>query len=246
MAAAAAEDVDRDEEHHERQLAPGAVDGSALRIDPAKAFPKFDARLFTLAPADHRDRPDLHAKYLTLDRYHSEKWHPLFLSHFLSEMLVLEDLKRVGGHANIVEYCGVIVEGDRIGGFVMHKLKVNLRDLCEAATAAGSLPPTRSLNVTQVVKDVRGALDFLHHLTDGTNQDLVYCHNDVTPDSIMLAVDGRAVLVDFDSCRRKGKPKEKGTTIGWGDGKGRSTIDNDLVALGQVEDYLRAAFATKL
>jgi len=41
-AAAAAADVHKDKEPRERQLAHGVVDGPALEINPAEAFPKFD------------------------------------------------------------------------------------------------------------------------------------------------------------------------------------------------------------
>jgi len=43
---------------------------------------------------------------------------------FLSEVTVLEELRMMGAHRNIIEYYGVIVEGDRMVGLVLVALRV--------------------------------------------------------------------------------------------------------------------------
>jgi len=80
----------------------------------------------------------------------------------------------MGGHRNIVEYHGVIVEGDRMVGLVLRKMKETVAERCKKTSEAGCSPPLRPLDVAKVVREVTAALTFFHDLKDGAGQTRAY------------------------------------------------------------------------
>jgi len=224
----------------ERQVAPGDVDGPPLLINPDESFPEFHAGLYTLAP-DLCDRRDLYPKYLSLV-YYGTLFQKMVQSSFLSELTVLEELRKMGGHPNIVKYHGVIVERGRMVGLVLSKMNETVHERCQEASAAGCSPRPRPLDVAKVVKEVEGALAFLHNLKDDAGQKRPYCHNAVHPGNIMLTQDDTAVLINLNSCQRLGTCLIKELAVGWGEGGRRSAVESDLEGLTKAEAFMREAF----
>ncbi|OSX72734.1 hypothetical protein BU14_0408s0012 [Porphyra umbilicalis] len=224
----------------ERQVAPGDVNGPPVLINPDEAFPEFHAGLYTLAP-DLCNRRDLYPKYLSLV-HHGTPFQKILHSSFLSELTVLEELHKMGGHPNIVKYHGVIVERGRMVGLVLSKMKETVHERCKEASAAGCSHQPRPLDVAKVVQEVEGALAFLHNLKDGAGQKRPYCHNDVHPGNVMLTQDDTAVLVNLNSCQRLGTRLIKEMKIGWSEGGRRSAVQSDRAGLAKVEAFMRETF----
>jgi hypothetical protein len=111
-------------------------------------------------------------------------------------------------------------------------------------------PGTLPLSVTlEVVRDVALALAYAHALTDEEGQPLMLVHRDVSPENILLSVDGGARLADFGIARHAAR--EHQTMMGEVKGKpgymapeqrtgGPIDARADLYALGVVLEELIA------
>jgi len=205
--------------------APGAgeLDGPGLWIDPALVYPRFDARIFTRAPTED----GFFVKRPCLFDYEEPSRRATIAPLVEAEAHLFEQLRELPQCPTIVRYHGVSVVGDRIEGLVLDRLGINLYGRVKAADA----PP---LDVAKVVKDVGNALTFLHHR-------LGYCHNDVSPQNIVVkgAGDDTAVLLDFDAAKPIDEPLDKGNLPDWGNGATTSRVENDWQSLAKVERWLR-------
>eukprot|EP00171_Calliarthron_tuberculosum_P004802 IDg4802t1 len=95
------------------------------------------------------------------------------------------ELLKLHPHPNIVEYRGVVYDGEaRITGLCLKKYQTTL---FIRVTRAAKQP----LKVDAWLAGIRRAIDHLHSLG--------FCHNDVMPGNIMLDEDDNAVLIDFDA-----------------------------------------------
>lgn len=111
-------------------------------------------------------------------------------------------------------------------------------------------PGTLPLSVTlEVVRDVALALAYAHGLTDEEGRPLMLVHRDVSPENILLSVDGGARLADFGIARHAAR--EHQTLLGEVKGKpgymapeqrtgGPIDARADLYALGVVLEELIA------
>lgn len=139
----------------------------------------------------------------------------------LQEAKVYEIL-RLRPHKNIAEYHGCVVENGIFRGICLQWYPANLKQREEA------------LSVGEKERVVQGIRDGVAHL-----HTLGLVHNDLNPSNIMIAKDGAAVIVDFDSCRPIGKPMGiKGSTPGWEVSTECAVPDNDLHNLDKIERYL--------
>lgn len=91
-------------------------------------------------------------------------------------------------HPNIAQYLGVVVKGGRVGGLVFDRYSVTLEELLEQQT-----PFDRE----RCLREIEDRIRHMHSLG--------LVHNDLNPANVMLDNDGKAVIIDFDSCKRDGK-----------------------------------------
>ncbi|KAK5992714.1 hypothetical protein PT974_06129 [Cladobotryum mycophilum] len=117
----------------------------------------------------------------------------------LEEVAICETLLE-HPHPNIVRYHGCLVEGGKIKGLCLDKLKVTLEDRVQ-----GSEP----LDVDKCMQGIEDGVNHMHGLG--------LIHNDLSPSNIMMdGDDDNSVIIDFDSCKLEGlKLGVKGGSFGY-------------------------------
>lgn len=148
----------------------------------------------------------------------------------LDEIRVCQLLQK-SPHPNIAKYYGCAVnKNNRITGLYFRKYEQSLADRVKDG------PP---FDHEICLRDVEDGLTHLHGLG--------FVHNDVNPANIMFDEDGRAVIIDFDSCRREGEKLGKGKagTMGYADETAEvARRENDWFSLGKVRDFLQSGLET--
>ncbi|KAI3394969.1 hypothetical protein diail_2027 [Diaporthe ilicicola] len=149
------------------------------------------------------------------------------------------ELLRLHPHPNISPYFGCTELRGRVSGLCFKKHqqtlleKLNPQGLNKAMFLDSE---HRRLVVDHPLREAmdrfRGGIEHLHSLG--------IIHNDINPANIMLDKDGRLVLIDFDSCRRRGEPLgNTKRTHGWHDPKVMdATEQNDLDAFTELQTWL--------
>lgn len=193
---------------------------SALEAVPPEAiYPVFDKSL-TEAPAFD---PVNH--YLKAPSYDWEDCQPgvtFGADRMLDEIRVLERLKE-HQHPNLVVYHGCVVQDGRITHICLGRCESDVIGYFESNSGSPE-------DVARLLHDVEAGVLFLHSLS--------LAHNDITPENTCVA-NGRAVVVDFDSCIPYGQRLMKGTSIAQGDdGYPISSAQNDLRSLDKLDDFL--------
>jgi len=142
----------------------------------------------------------------------------------LREAQVYEKL-RLKPHPNICHFYGCILspQGDTIKALCLRKYKCTLEDAELGA-----------LDAESIMRDIRDALTHLHEMG--------FAFIDLNPSNVMLDDEGRAILIDFDSCSPIGegfKNRKRGTP-GWEIDPPplTSETDNDWFAFTLLEKYL--------
>lgn len=133
-------------------------------------------------------------------------------------------LERLEGyhHRNIVRYYGCVVEEGRIAQICLERCESNVVEYVEDTS--------RDIDLRKLMQDVEAGIEFLHSLG--------LAHNDINPDNICI-VEGRAVIVDFDSCVPFGKSLQKGCSlVRDSNGNSISAAENDIEGLADVHDFL--------
>ncbi|KAK4144166.1 uncharacterized protein C8A04DRAFT_36824 [Dichotomopilus funicola] len=135
----------------------------------------------------------------------------------LLEATVCELLKQ-HPHPNIAPYLGCQVTDGRITGLCFPRYNCTLME-------------ERSKDYSGVLAVVESGIKHLHVLG--------FVHNDINPSNIMLDGD-KAVIIDFESCRRAGESLEDcGRTYEWYDEEVNTSLpQNDLDALEEIRIWL--------
>lgn len=192
---------------------------SALEPVPFQAiYPKFDSRMLE-APAF-----DSATHYLKTPSFTWDDCHPnsTFVADcFLNEAETLEHLRKYG-HPSIVAYHGCVVKDGRITHVCLGRCDNNLVNYLQTSP--------NDAEVASLIRDVESGIDFLHSLG--------LAHNDIIPDNTCVA-NGRAVIVDFDSCLPFGQKLLKGASVTRDeDGYPVSSAENDLRGLEDLKALL--------
>ncbi|KAF7327362.1 Protein kinase domain-containing protein [Mycena kentingensis (nom. inval.)] len=179
----------------------------------------------TIAPNDAQNDPGVYLKLnlpICFDPWWSEESRSSYAHLQRQELEICEVLRR-HPHPNICAYLGYRphTDGLRIACLCFERCEATLVDAVNKGT-----PDT-----PRILDGIRDAITHLHSLG--------YAHNDINPRNIMLAQDGRPVLIDFDSAMKLGEPLGiKGATFGWEYEGDVSKAENDLWGLKEVEKYL--------
>lgn len=159
------------------------------------------------------------------------------------EVETCELLKR-HPHPNISPYLGCTQLRGRVSGLCFQKHHQTLRERVNPRGLNKTMflgSQDRRLYVDNALKraathPLLGAIKHLHSLE--------IIHNHITPANIMLDEDGTLVLIDFDSCRRRGEPLGSNTkrTYGWHNPEiTTATEGNDLNAFAELQTWLFGA-----
>ena len=152
----------------------------------------------------------------------------------LEEARILEYFTKFP-HPNIAKYHGCVLEGDRISGLCLTKYTVTLRERI-LFSQQGKLPFPTSHAVEAWCDEVKRGLNHLH--SHG------YVHKDLDPRNVMLDSEDSAIIIDFDSCQKEGKPlgpKSHGTPpwIDKQNARGKtSDRDHDFEGLRVIRSFL--------
>ena len=140
----------------------------------------------------------------------------------LQEVKVCE-LLRKHPHPNVARYLGCVVEEGRIKGLCFMQYKMTLAKRLRIAA-----PFDRKLCLAGIEKGIQ----HLHSIG--------IVHNDINPSNIMVDELDHPVLIDFDSCRRKGqKLGLKAGTWGWSiEGSEYAQFQNDLYSLSKLQEFM--------
>lgn len=139
----------------------------------------------------------------------------------LQEAEVCEILKR-NPHPNIAQYYGYLIEAERITDLCFAKYTSTISERLKGSSLAG-----RKAYVEGIERGV-------HHL-----HQLGLIHNDLNPSNILMNGD-IPVIIDFDSCRRKGeKLGNKAGTFEWElEGAEVAEPENDIYSLVKIRDWI--------
>ncbi|KAI1188008.1 kinase-like domain-containing protein [Nemania serpens] len=141
----------------------------------------------------------------------------------IEEARIYEKL-RLHPHKNIVQYHGCMAENGMFHAICLDRYPATLQEREENLSEAEK---------KRIVQEIRDGVAHLHSIG--------LVHNDLNPRNIMIAEDGTAVIIDFDSCRPTGERMgPKGATPGWDlSTPGEyATPQNDLHNLDQIEQSL--------
>lgn len=186
----------------------------------------------TTPPEEHYyvKKPDLHA-------YHSVR----DLEGQIAREIEVCELLKQHPHPNIAAYYGCTELRGRVTGLCFKRYKttlfehVNPRYLNKTAFL-GSGREHVDDGLEQAMEELLGGIRHLHSLG--------IIHNDVGPSNIMIDEDGRLVLIDFDSCRRRedtlnGDGFGTKRTHGWHDPDTTEAIEkNDFDAYAELQTWL--------
>ncbi|KIM43533.1 hypothetical protein M413DRAFT_25886 [Hebeloma cylindrosporum] len=146
-----------------------------------------------------------------------------------AEIDILETLAK-NPHPNICKYYGCIRAGDYVAGICLQRYKFTLADIVEGKVPVDQQPP---FDADLVLLQIKAGLDWLHSLG--------LVHDDINPRNIMLADDGHAVIIDFDSCTSIGA-KSRGGTPGWSKRPKTAEVANDEHGFDLVARFVRGDY----
>ena len=126
-----------------------------------------------------------------------KKPHPHLLgdASFRSEIVAEARLASMIHHANVVDVRDVEIEGDSISLVMDYIEGASLGELIVAAAATGKPLPARV--AVRIAVDTLAGLHAAHELVDERDRPVGLVHRDVSPQNILVGVDGIARVADF-------------------------------------------------
>jgi eukaryotic-like serine/threonine-protein kinase len=130
---------------------------------------------------------------------------PEFAAMFLDEARLAARVR----HMNVVPTLDVIDEGGEIAHVMEYVEGASLAELARFATESGQKPPLAI--VARVVADVLEGLHAAHETKDERGQPLGIVHRDVSPQNVLVGVDGLSRVVDFGVAKAAGQQHHTAT-----------------------------------
>ncbi|KAI0112502.1 kinase-like domain-containing protein [Nemania sp. FL0031] len=172
------------------------------------------------------------------------KWKLVQTAPFsIQELAVCELIKR-HPHPNIATYYGCQSTKGRVTGLCFERYQCNLAEKINP----DHLNKTMFISTTdrgatcelanRCLPGVKAGIQHLHSLG--------LVHNDLNPSNIMIAADGRPIIIDFDSCRPIGADlKRVKRTHEWYNPDTHISLEtNDLYALEEIRVWLTGSNPT--
>ena len=137
-----------------------------------------------------------------------KKPHPHLLADdsYRSELIAEARLASMIHHANVVDVRDVEAEGDSIVLVMDYIEGASLGDLLVAASRAGKRVPTRV--IVRIVLDALAGLGAAHDLVDERGRTVGLVHRDISPQNILVGVDGSTRVTDFGVAKFKRRNNE--------------------------------------
>ncbi|MDP1825586.1 MAG: PEGA domain-containing protein [Archangium sp.] len=123
---------------------------------------------------------------------------PEFINMFLDEARLAANLS----HPNIVQ----VFEIDEVDGvpFIVMEY-VRGPTLSQVLRVAASLGKLQAGHVVKLLSGVCEGLHYAHHATDAAGQPLGVVHRDVSPQNVIVSIDGTPKLLDFGVAKARGR-----------------------------------------
>lgn len=197
------------------------LDGEAIPLD--FIFPTFDENIFTRAPNPPLD--GFFIKCANTLAYAIDGKRDNSISELIYyEAIACEDLLR-HPHPNIAQYFGCQVINNRIVGLCFKEYQETLNERLEH--------DCNTIGIEKCLTDIRMGIAHMHQVG--------YAHNDINPRNVMFDSDGKAVLIDFDSCRPLGNKlgRKSGTKGFYIKSATTSEKQNSYYGLAMIERNLK-------
>ena len=124
--------------------------------------------------------------------------------HFRDMFFEEARMSALARHANVVSVLDVGIDKG-IYYLVMEYIEGwSVRQLLEACAESGK--PLPLPHVLTIAIDLASGLDHIHALRDAAGNPLKLVHRDVSPENVMITVDGLSKLVDFGIAKRHDSP----------------------------------------
>ncbi|KAL1631685.1 hypothetical protein SLS56_004359 [Neofusicoccum ribis] len=193
----------------------------AVPIPPSHIWPQFPLH-FTQAPIGLPEHDGSYTKRPNLLTYGDSPDTTEVRSILLEEAEKCEILRK-HPHPNIAKYFGCVVHDGRITGLCFLKYEMSLLQ---------RLKDPRSFDAKRCMKQIEAGVQHLHNL------DLVHC--DINPYNVMMDDGDTPVIIDFDSCRRKGdKLGMKAGTMGWtNEDFELARPENDFYGIEKIREFI--------
>ncbi|CAA7260725.1 unnamed protein product [Cyclocybe aegerita] len=170
--------------------------------------------------------PEIYVK--TCQRLHDYDETQSIADGVADEIKIMEVISKKP-HPNVCHYHGCVREGDLIRGIGIRKYKCTLWEAISRKNDV-EIPP---FDHDSVLQGIQAGLDHIHSFG--------LVHNDINPSNIMLDEAGKAVIIDFDSCRALDTPAGGGTP-GWTNFATVSQIENDRYGLDLISKFMRGEY----
>ena len=109
-------------------------------------------------------------------------------------------------HSNVVSVLDVGMEDDTYFIVMEYIEGWSVRQVLEACARRGAPLPLRF--VLPIAIDMATGLAYVHDLHDSAGRALALVHRDVSPENVMITLDGQSKLVDFGIAKRQDSPIE--------------------------------------
>jgi len=182
----------------QKDLEPGALAQYLKPIEQTDIYPSLAGTKIdlTVAPVRYTKRPDISSVSATPKG--------TVRNQFMHEVEIHELLSRYP-HPSVVRYLGCVLQDGMIVAFHLEKCSRTLLDRIEQDDKFSEDAFEKCMD------QIESGLQHLHSLG--------FAHNDLSPANIMFNSDEtEAILIDFDSCDRFGKPLNRGGWVGGWDG----------------------------
>ena len=124
---------------------------------------------------------------------------PEFVSMFVDEARMAARIR----HANVVPILDIVTEGDEVFLVMDYIHGESLVKARRAAISAGK--PCSTTFAVSIVCGVLHGLQAAHEATDELGKPLGIIHRDVSPQNVLIGVDGIARLIDFGVAKAEGR-----------------------------------------
>ncbi|CAF9908006.1 hypothetical protein IMSHALPRED_006556 [Imshaugia aleurites] len=209
----------------QRTTTASNVDTSRLEIEdppiPVEGYRPLFSKELTIAPSLMAE--ECWKKVPRLSSYNSRA--PTRLGEVMLQEARIGEMLKDNPHPNVATYHGCIVREGRIASLCFTRYHQTL--------VYRIYHDPRRLDTQSCLQEIKKGIEHLHSLG--------IVHNDINPSNVMLTVDDTAVIIDFNSCRKKGEEGYMAGTYMWTDAsydENRADFQNDMCGLRKIREWL--------
>ncbi|CAF9942571.1 MAG: hypothetical protein ALECFALPRED_009821 [Alectoria fallacina] len=151
---------------------------------------------------------------------------PTRLEEFMLREARIVEMLMGHPHPNVARYHGCVVREGHIASLCFTRYHQTLVERI--------YHDTRPFDPHVCLQEIKKGIQHLHSIG--------IIHNDINPSSVMLCTDDTAVIIDFNSCRKKGEEGWMEGTYRWTDASYNNNcaeFENDKCGLRKIREWLR-------